>query len=206
MNNKHILLVTLYTVLSFTACRSNDTMMIEMVGIAEKELASDMTAVSISFNGTAEQKEKFMNEITHGELSRFNPRLLHENMYQEGEANEVKNRRFLYTINYLFILDSNRAINDLAAIMQRKELPGYISSMGKYVNMDIMKEYQNTLFTDALNNAKDRVSRYINDESKSYQILEISELEDLNHNSYPIDGIIYNNKIAKRVRVKARIN
>lgn len=192
--------------LHFTACRSDDTLMIEMVGIAEKEMSSDKTAVSISFNGTAEQKEKFMNEVTHGELSRFNPSLIHENMYQEGEANEVQNRRFLYTINYLFILDSNLPINDLAAIMQRKELPGYISSMGKFVNMDEMTEYQNTLFNEALHDARARITRYIDDENKSFQILEIFEIEDPNHNFYPHDGVVYNNKIIKRVRVKARID
>jgi hypothetical protein len=205
MNNRYFLSVTFFTVLILTACRSDDMPVIAMVGTAEKELSSDLTAVSISFNGTADQKKRFQYEVQYGELSKYNPKLLHENIYQEGEATDDKNRRFVYTLNYLIILDNKIAIDHLGAIMEGKELNGNISTMGNYVDMSMMKDYQNTLFNEALSDAKDRISRFINDESKSYQIIEISEMEDQNFNPFPGDGIIYNNKITKKVRVKAKV-
>jgi hypothetical protein len=81
--------------------------------------------------------------------------------------------------------------------MKRKELTGYVSSMGKYLDMPIMKDYKNTLYYEALSDATDRISYFINDENKSYQIIEISEIEDPNINHVLIEGIMNNNKITK---------
>lgn len=178
---------------------------VEMIGISEMELNSSKTVVSISFNGSSAQKSDFMKQVKEGELSKFQPKLQHENLYQEGEGFGAEEGRFIHNMTYHLLAENPGEVDEIAKIMEKHKISGYLNTNGSFVGLEELEKYQEELFKKALENAVDRISGFADYKGKSYEILEIAESDDPGYSFFPMDGIVYNNKLNKKIKVKAAL-
>ena len=185
----------------FSACNMSypESETIEMTGLGEIELPDSPYAISINFNGDIKKKEEMLALVSSGELAKYKPKLQHENVYQDGEAS----KSFTFSISYVLVLEDKAALNDIVSILSKNSMPGYINTMGSYIDETKRDEYSEKLFDIALKHAEHRLGKFAESKQKSYKIIEISDADDPYSNAIPHDGVAYQNKLFKKVRVKA---
>ncbi|MFD2034315.1 hypothetical protein ACFSKL_05905 [Belliella marina] len=187
----------------FSSCQttSSDSETIEMTGIGEIELPDSPYAISINFNGNEKKKEEMLALVSSGDLAKYKPKLQHENVYQEGNGGTAKN--FTFSISYVLVLEDKAALNDVVSILSKNDMPGYVNTMGSYIDETKRDEYSEKLFDLALKHAENRLGKFAESKQKSYRITEILDADDPYSNAVPHDGVAYQSKLFKKVRVKA---
>lgn len=175
-----------------------------MIGISEKEIITNQLAVTINFIGDANQLQDFKELIEHGKLSEFAPKLQYQNVHQE-EGGESKGKKLIYSIAYGIILKKGKDISELAEIVEKQKIPGFINSSGTYIDLAQIETLQTELFEAALKNAKNKIKIYADGLGKEFKVVEVSELDDMGSYINSLEGIIYNNRLGKKVKVKATL-
>ncbi|MDO8968683.1 SIMPL domain-containing protein [Algoriphagus sp.] len=202
---KKSILIVLASSILISSCRLNDSPeTIEMIGISEKEIITNQLAVTINFIGDANQLQDFKELIEHGKLSEFAPKLQYQNVHQE-EGGESKGKKLIYSIAYGIILKKGKDISELAEIVEKQKIPGFINSSGTYIDLAQIETLQTELFEAALKNAKNKIKIYADGLGKEFKVVEVSELDDMGSYINSLEGIIYNNRLGKKVKVKATL-
>jgi hypothetical protein len=202
---KKSILIVLTSSILISSCRLNDSPeTIEMIGISEKEINTNQLAVTINFIGDANQLQDFKELIDHGKLSEFAPKLQYQNIHQE-EGGESKGKKLIYSIAYGIILEKGKDISEVAEIVEKQKVPGFINSSGTFIDLDQIETLQAELFEAALKNAKTKIKNYADGLGKEFQVVEVSELDDMGSYINSLEGIIYNNRLGKKVKVKATL-
>ncbi|WP_114749471.1 hypothetical protein [Pleomorphovibrio marinus] len=178
---------------------------IEMMGISEIELSGSKTVVSISFNGSTDQKDTFLKQIREGELAKFNPKLQYENMYQESDPHGENVGRFIHNLTYQMHVEGPDLVEEIAKLMEKNKIPGYLNTNGTFISAEELASMQLQLFELAIKNARERIDAYTKSNGKTFRILESTEVEEPGYPNFSLDGIVYNNRLSKKVKVRAAI-
>ncbi|MCH7408047.1 hypothetical protein MM239_01455 [Belliella sp. DSM 111904] len=174
---------------------------VEMTGVAELELPELPFAINVSFNGNDKQKAEMQELVAKGELSKFNTKIQYENLYQEGDG--VSSKGFTYSISYMLILKQKAELDEVVEILTKYKLPGYINTMGSYIEEEKRSEIADQLFEAALKHAESRIAKFADSKQKNYRIIEVSDADESHAIPVPLDGVAYQSKLVKKVRLKA---
>ncbi|MCH7401547.1 hypothetical protein ACFOUP_13955 [Belliella kenyensis] len=174
---------------------------IEMTGFAELELPELPYAINVSFNGIDKQKVEMQALVANGELSKFKPKLLYENLYQDGDG--VSSKGFTHSISYMLILQQKAELDEVVKVLTKHKLPGYVNTMGSYIEEEKRSEIADKLFQAAMKHAENRIAKFADSKQKSFSIIEVSDADEAYANPVPHDGVAYQNKLVKKVKLKA---
>lgn len=201
MKKTVLIAAALWTLVS--SCKTNNSQeTIEMIGISEREINTNQLAVTFNFIGDASQLQLFTALIEQGELYEFAPKLQYQNIHQE-EGGENKGKKLIYSFSYGFTLKKGKEITDLAEIIEKQKIPGFLNSSGTFMELAQIESFQTDLFESALENATKKIKTYADGLGKGYKVMEVSELDDAGNFINSLEGIVYNNRLGKKVKVKA---
>ncbi|WP_186757039.1 hypothetical protein [Echinicola salinicaeni] len=177
-----------------------DLQTIEIIGAAEINFESLKPCLNINFNGPKEGKENLEKLMSTEEMKAFQVEKMNENYYK---PNNLKNEHFEYGVNYRLILNQEADRDIISEILKENGITANLNSGGHFIEKAEINSKNSQGFNSAIENAKSRIDKYANSLGKNYKILSIEEIDD--YQQLPIDGIIYNNSLIKKVKVKAQL-
>lgn len=173
---------------------------IEIIGAAEINFASLQPCLNINYNGPKKGKESLEKLMSGEQMEAFQVKKMHENYYK---PNNLKSGEFEYGINYRLIINQESDRDQINTLLQESNISANLNSGGYFIETSEMKSKNDQGFNIAIENAKSRIEKHASSLGKSYKILSIEEIDD--YQQFPIDGIIYNNSLVKKVKVKAQL-
>lgn len=178
---------------------------IEVIGIDELTLDGYLhPCLTVSFNGNLANKNALEKLMGSEELSSLQVEKLNENFYKEGMYNEKhSDGGFKYGINYRIVLNQESDKKLINELLTKSKIPVSLNSNGFYLPKEQNKTLQNRGFQHALVDARSRISPYADSLGMSFEIIAVEELDD--YQLFPVDNIVYQNKIIKKLKVKARL-
>lgn len=199
----YVLLCTCIISCTFNSSKENKT--IEVIGFHETNLEPNLSpCLLISFNGDLEKKKALVELMESAELKDFKVELINENYYKEGMYNNQNSKEdFKYGINYRIILNKESDKDIVNGLLTNKKIPFSINSNGFYLERNKNKTIQNVAFQNALLNAKSRIKAYADSSDMNFDIISIEEIDD--YQLFPIDNIVYQDKMIKKLKVKAQL-
>ncbi|WP_215226579.1 hypothetical protein [Echinicola shivajiensis] len=173
---------------------------IEIIGAAEINFESLQPCLNINYNGQKKGKESLEKLMNGKKMEAFQAKKMYENYYK---PNNLKGGEFEYGVNYRLIINKESDRDQISTLLQENNISANLNSGGYYIETSEMKSKNDQGFNIAIENAKSRIEKHAGSLGKSYKILSIEEIDD--YQQFPIDGIIYNNSLIKKVKVKAQL-
>lgn len=177
---------------------------IELIGIHHIELTDLKPCINVSFNGTLAQKNTLSDLLESDDMKEFRVDKTNENFYKDGMYdNKDQTGSFIYGVNYTIVLNSLSEKDRISELLKEKDIPANINSNGYFVSPETNSTLQDKAFQKALANAKTRITAYADSLDMHAEIIGVEELDD--YQLYPVDGIVYNDKLIKKIKVKAHL-
>ncbi|GGF48828.1 hypothetical protein [Echinicola rosea] len=177
---------------------------IELIGHSKITLEEVQPCINVSFNGSLEQK-KALEELMEGEeMQKYKVEKTSESFYKDGMYdNKSSSGEFTYGQNYIVVLKGESDKSLISDLLSKKDIPANINSNGYYLAPATNKSLQDLSFQRSLANAQDRIAAYADSLDLDFEIMGVEEIDD--YQLYPVDGIVYNKELSKKVKVKARL-
>ncbi|GAB3656068.1 hypothetical protein GCM10028791_27620 [Echinicola sediminis] len=161
-------------------------------------------SMTVSFNGSVVDKERLETLMNSEELKNFQVKKQNESFYKEGMYNDKsQDNDFKYGINYQIVLGKESDKTLISEVLNKSNIPVSIHSNGFHLPRDQNKTLQNRGFQHALGDAEARIAAYADSLNMRFEIMAVEELDD--YQLFPVDNIVYQDKIIKKLKVKARL-
>ncbi|WP_200975003.1 hypothetical protein [Echinicola sp. 20G] len=202
---KFILFALLCTaIFSCNAPHHHENRTIEMIGFNELTIDGLQPCINVNFNGDKATRDKLIQLMESDAMKPYRVKKNSENFYKDGAGTSAQKRPgFTYGINYLIVLTNESEKEKISQLLLDSNIPVSINSNGYYLDPQQNTTLQDQAFQNALHNAKLRLQHYADGVNANFEIISISEIDD--YQLYPMDGIIYNDKLIKKVKVKAEL-
>ncbi|UCS94394.1 hypothetical protein KZP23_05040 [Echinicola marina] len=199
--NTLLFIITCTSIFSCTTEVIQQHQTIEVIGAAEVNFDATKACLNINYNGSKEGQESLEKLMSGKQMENFQVKKINESYYK---SNNTKGVDFEYGISYRLILNKATDRDLISSLLRENNIGANLSSGGYFINIAEIQSKNELGFNQAIENAKSRIEKHASAMEKNYEILSIEEIDDFQQ--LPIDGIIYNTSLIKKVKVKALLN
>ncbi|HEY4650739.1 MAG TPA: SIMPL domain-containing protein [Pontibacter sp.] len=187
---------------------TDDERYLEVIGEYDQATPDAGYKLNLSYNGPMEMRQKF--QVWADSLQKELPGMVktNDNIYlnymPEQMGKRITKDMYQVGVTYLVNVADSATYQRIADDLLKRNVPFSLNMMGTFIDPAKKIAVQKEILAKALDNAKAKLDFLKADNNKTYEIVSIEELDNIQ--PYGPDYYDFNRRMVARVKVKARLS